>query len=57
MEKCIICKKAQNAGIHLYTSFICAGCEQEIIHTETDDPRYKYFVEQMRVIKETKIVT
>lgn len=57
MERCIICKKAQEAGIHLYTSFICTDCEQEIIQTDTDDPKYKYYVEQMRVIKETKIVT
>ena len=57
MEKCIICEKRQEAGIHLYTSFICSDCEQEIINTSTNVPKYKYFVEQMRVIKETKIVT
>ncbi|MFD1708127.1 sigma factor G inhibitor Gin [Siminovitchia sediminis] len=57
MEKCIICKKEQDKGIHLYTSFICTDCEQEMVQTETDDPKYKYFVEQMRVIKETKYVT
>jgi DNA-directed RNA polymerase subunit RPC12/RpoP len=57
MEKCIICKQEKKPGIHVYTSFICADCEREIVHTDTDDPKYKFFVEQMKVMKETKIVT
>lgn len=57
MEKCIICQETGKTGIHLYTSFICTECEREIVETETDDPKYKYYVDQMRVIKETRIVT
>ncbi|MFS0645377.1 sigma factor G inhibitor Gin [Siminovitchia sp. 179-K 8D1 HS] len=57
MEKCIICEKEKKIGIHLYTSFICTDCEREMVKTDTDDPKYKFYIEQMKVIKETKIVT
>lgn len=57
MEKCIICEQPKKIGIHLYTSFICTDCEREMVKTDTDDPKYKFYVEQMKVIKETKIVT
>lgn len=57
METCIICKKEKKIGIHLYTSFICTDCEREMVKTDTDDPKYQFFIEQMKVIKETKIVT
>lgn len=57
MEKCIICEQEKKMGIHLYTSFICNDCEREMVKTDTDDPKYKFYIEQMKVIKETKIVT
>ena len=30
-EVCVICEEQKDKGIHLYTSFICTKCEQDII--------------------------
>lgn len=49
-EMCIICEQMKPSGIHLYTSFICSDCENEIVHTETGDPRYLYFIRQLKAI-------
>ena len=43
-EVCVICEEQKDKGIHLYTSFICTKCEQDIIMTDTNDPKYKYFL-------------
>ena len=55
MEKCIICEQPQKHGIHLYTSFICTDCEKRMVSTSTKDPEYKFYVRQLRGIKEHKI--
>ncbi|MBO1004747.1 sigma factor G inhibitor Gin [Pseudogracilibacillus auburnensis] len=57
MEKCIVCEEPRQHGIHLYTSFICTSCEEAMIHTSTKDPVYKHYVKQLRVIKESKILS
>ncbi|HLU23185.1 sigma factor G inhibitor Gin [Lederbergia graminis] len=57
VERCIICEKTQKQGIHLYTSFICTDCERAMIATSTSDPAYKYYINQLKVIKETKILS
>ncbi|WP_413466682.1 sigma factor G inhibitor Gin [Mesobacillus subterraneus] len=49
-EKCVICEQTKKAGIHLYTSFICADCESIMIKTDTSDPKYKYYVEKLRKV-------
>ncbi|MGM7724501.1 sigma factor G inhibitor Gin [uncultured Metabacillus sp.] len=50
-ETCIICDMEKNAGIHLYTSFICVDCEKEMTRTKPSDPKYSYFLEKLRRIK------
>ncbi|WP_018663613.1 sigma factor G inhibitor Gin [Heyndrickxia acidiproducens] len=50
-EVCIICEQAKQNGIHLYHAFICNECEDEMVHTETGDPRYLYFIRQLKAIK------
>ncbi|MBD1383523.1 sigma factor G inhibitor Gin [Metabacillus arenae] len=50
-EICIICDKQKDQGIHLYTSFICADCEHDIIHTPTSEEKYQVFVEKLKRIK------
>lgn len=50
-ETCIICDMEKTKGIHLYTSFICVECEKEVASTQTVDPKYQYYVEKMRRIK------
>ncbi|MEK3888912.1 sigma factor G inhibitor Gin [Bacillus sp. FSL K6-3431] len=57
MEKCIVCDEAQKHGIHLYTSFICTDCEKAMINTDPTDPTYKYFINQLKVVTESKIMS
>ncbi|HEY4553987.1 MAG TPA: sigma factor G inhibitor Gin [Bacillaceae bacterium] len=57
METCIICGEAQQHGIHLYTSFICTDCERAMVKTSTKDPAYQVFIDKLKVIRETKILS
>lgn len=54
-EQCIICHKQKEKGIHLYTSFICMECEKEMIDTNTNEPKYQYFIEKLKQVKTTRI--
>ncbi|MED4228321.1 sigma factor G inhibitor Gin [Neobacillus cucumis] len=54
-ETCVICESLKPKGIHLYSSFICTDCENDLIHTDTNDPRYKYFLKQLRKITTPEI--
>lgn len=54
-ESCIICEQQKWRGIHLYTSFICTDCEQDLIHTEADHPKYKYFLKQLKKVNTPEI--
>jgi hypothetical protein len=54
-ETCVICEQLKPKGIHLYTSFICTECERELIHARTSDPRYKFFLEQLKKITTPEI--
>lgn len=54
-ETCVICENLKPRGIHLYTSFICTDCETDLIQTDTNDPKYKYFLKQLRKITTPEI--
>lgn len=54
-ETCVICEDLKPNGIHLYTSFICTDCENDLIQTGTNDPKYKYFLKQLRKITNPEI--
>ncbi|MHC0039238.1 sigma factor G inhibitor Gin [Pseudoneobacillus sp. C159] len=54
-ETCVICEQSKLRGIHLYTSFICTDCEQDLIRTETDHPKYKYFLQKLKKITTPEI--
>ncbi|MDF2856517.1 MAG: CsfB [Neobacillus sp.] len=56
-ETCVICEDLKPKGIHLYTAFICTECERDLIHTETHDPKYKYFLKQLKKITTPEIFT
>jgi hypothetical protein len=56
-EYCVICEQKKMKGIHLYTSFICTECEKNIIKTETDDPKYKYYINQLKKVTKPQIFT
>ncbi|MCA0985659.1 sigma factor G inhibitor Gin [Halobacillus yeomjeoni] len=52
---CNICSKETKDGIYLLRLYICHSCEKEIIDTPADDPKYKYFVQQMAKAHRTMI--
>jgi hypothetical protein len=54
-ETCVICEQMKQKGIHLYTSFICIDCERDLIETDSSNPKYKYFLKQLRKIKTPEI--
>ncbi|WP_409276187.1 sigma factor G inhibitor Gin [Neobacillus sp. SCS-31] len=56
-EECVVCEKTKTQGIHLYTSFICSECERDMVSTETNDPRYIYFLKQLRKVAEARILS
>ncbi|MGP7819483.1 sigma factor G inhibitor Gin [Niallia sp. 01092] len=47
-EKCLICEKHKLMGIHLYHTFICSDCEQEIVHTKTSDLNYLFYINRLK---------
>ncbi|PEE44318.1 sigma factor G inhibitor Gin [Bacillus pseudomycoides] len=50
-EVCIVCGNRKDDGIHVHTSFICDVCERDMVETETNDPKYIYYLEQLRKIQ------
>ncbi|MCM3024376.1 sigma factor G inhibitor Gin [Weizmannia ginsengihumi] len=54
-EICSICNQEKSRGIHLYTTFICEECEHEMVHTETNDPRYSFFINQLKTAIKSKM--
>ncbi|MFY4777204.1 sigma factor G inhibitor Gin [Metabacillus sp. RGM 3146] len=51
LKTCIVCEGKKTEGIHLYTSFICCECEAEMIGTETNEPKYQYFIDKLKRVK------
>jgi hypothetical protein len=56
-ETCVICEQIKKEGIHLYTTFICTDCEKDIIQTETDDPKYQFYLQQLKKLTAPQIFT
>ncbi|QQZ09473.1 sigma factor G inhibitor Gin [Heyndrickxia vini] len=54
-ENCIICEQPKILGIHLYTSFICSDCEKDIVQTDTNDPKYEYYINQLKLVIKPEI--
>ncbi|CAH0347554.1 sigma factor G inhibitor Gin [Bacillus sp. CECT 9360] len=54
-ETCVVCEEIKLAGIHLYTAFICEECERDIIHTDTNNPQYKYYLKQLKKVNNPEI--
>lgn len=55
LETCIICEQRKKKGIHLYTSFICIDCEKEMLQTDTNDPKYQYFIKRLKCAAKPEI--
>ncbi|AOZ92842.1 inhibitor of sigma-G Gin [Paenibacillus crassostreae] len=47
---CIICGQGKEEGIWIISQFICETCESEMVHTNTEEAKYRYFIHQMRKI-------
>ncbi|WP_066302031.1 sigma factor G inhibitor Gin [Bacillus sp. FJAT-29937] len=56
-EKCVICEQTKLRGIHLYTSFICTDCESDLIATDTSNPKYKYYLKQLKKITNPELLS
>jgi hypothetical protein len=54
-KTCVICEEDKTRGIHLYTSFICTDCESDLINTDTDNPKYKYYLKKLRKVNTPEI--
>ncbi|MBD8071041.1 sigma factor G inhibitor Gin [Bacillus sp. PS06] len=54
-ETCVICEEQKQRGIHLYTKFICTDCEKDMIQTETNDPKYLYYLKKLRSVTTPEI--
>ncbi|WP_281064492.1 sigma factor G inhibitor Gin [Cytobacillus eiseniae] len=54
-EECVICEESKIKGIHLYTAFICTDCESDLISTDMNNPKYKYFLKQLRKVTNPEI--
>lgn len=54
-KTCGICGAEKEAGIHVYTMFICCECEQEIVHTEPEEQKYHMFIEKLKSMKQLKL--
>jgi len=50
MKTCIICKEDKSDGITIVNAFVCRSCESEMVHTNVEDGRYPFFVQQLKQI-------
>ena len=50
MNCCLICDQSRLEGIYIRTSFICTTCEWNMIHTDTDEVMYHYYVKKLKPI-------
>ncbi|ACK92563.1 hypothetical protein bcere0016_170 [Bacillus cereus 95/8201] len=50
-EVCIVCETERKEGIYVYNNLICYECEKDIVNTETDDPKYIYYLKQLRKLE------
>ncbi|WP_150275663.1 sigma factor G inhibitor Gin [Paenibacillus tepidiphilus] len=49
-QRCIICSQMKEEGIVIVSHFICEDCESEIVHTDAEDAKYRFFIGQMKQI-------
>ncbi|WP_420864509.1 sigma factor G inhibitor Gin [Anoxybacillus gonensis] len=54
-ETCIVCNGQNKKGIHIFHHFICMDCHNDLIQTETNDEKYKFYVDRLKKIGENKI--
>ncbi|MFC0296623.1 sigma factor G inhibitor Gin [Geobacillus jurassicus] len=52
---CIVCEQEKEEGIFLFGHFLCLDCNRAIVQTNTDDPNYSFYVQQLRKMFTSKI--
>ncbi|MES5868830.1 sigma factor G inhibitor Gin [Bacillus cereus group sp. RP32] len=50
-EVCIVCETERKEGIYVYNNLICYECEKDMVNTETSDPKYIYYLKQLRKLE------
>lgn len=50
-EVCIVCETERKEGIYIYKNLICYECEKDMVNTETNDPKYIYYLKQLRKLE------
>ncbi|MFV9511756.1 sigma factor G inhibitor Gin [Tepidibacillus sp. LV47] len=45
---CVMCGQKEKEGIFIQGGFICDNCEKEIVQTEVQDEKYRYFIQQLK---------
>ncbi|PHG49091.1 sigma factor G inhibitor Gin [Bacillus wiedmannii] len=50
-EVCIVCEIKRKEGIYVYNNLICYECEKDMVNTETNDPKYIYYLKQLRKLE------
>ncbi|EEM98524.1 sigma factor G inhibitor Gin [Bacillus thuringiensis] len=50
-EVCIVCETKRKEGIYVYNNLICYECEKDMVNTETGDPKYIYYLKQLRKLE------
>ncbi|HDX9654302.1 MULTISPECIES: sigma factor G inhibitor Gin [Bacillus] len=50
-EVCIVCETKRKEGIYVYNNLICYECEKDMVNTETNDPKYIYYLKQLRKLE------
>jgi hypothetical protein len=49
-RRCIICGKEEGKGLFIYESFVCQTCEREMVHTNVEDDKYRFFIQKLKKI-------
>jgi hypothetical protein len=47
---CIICKLEKAEGLRICEEWICTSCEAEMVHTDVKDPKYSFFIHQLKQV-------
>lgn len=47
---CVICEQNKLEGIAVCERWICTTCELEIVQTDVQDPKYPFFIHQLRQV-------
>ncbi|NMO98276.1 sigma factor G inhibitor Gin [Paenibacillus lemnae] len=51
---CIVCSQAKKDGITIVSQFVCEDCESEIVHTNAEDAKYRFFIHRLKQIAVSK---